>query len=352
MSLPASLTKLQSLVSAGELRMLYIIGVPRSNTTVLGRILGRHLDGAVLEPAVPNTARPLRTYAERILEAFEAARRTSRHEGPIALAVKDISNFLSAPMLDFILTESAHVVFAIREPATQYQSLARRMSMELESPDRYKRSLQTPAESFWMAVHFTRMWPDAWRQAPKRTDGGPRGYRRATASGTDVACWRALTGQFAAASARRRPEEITVIDAGLSRLFPDLAGAELATVAASVRSKEALTAAGVEVAANSMMEASSHWATQAHAADRILPMPPEGESGLPRSELDHWLNQIMRELDPHYVRLFYDPAHRLLQRVHSAAAESAPARNEALEVMLSAANPDEALSRLGALAAA
>jgi hypothetical protein len=352
MSLPASLTKLQSLVSAGELRMLYIIGVPRSNTTVLGRILGRHLDGAVLEPAVPNTARPLRTYAERILEAFETARQTSGRRGPVTLAVKDISNFLGEPMLEFILTASAHIVFAIREPAAQYQSLARRMSMELESPDRYKRSMQTPAESFWMAVHFTRMWPDAWRQAPKRTDGGPRGYRRATASGTDVACWRALTRQFDAAATARKPDEITVIDAGLSRLFPDLAAAELATIAAGVSSEETLAAAGVEVAANSMMEASSHWATQAHAADRILPMPAKGESGLPRTGLDHWLNQIMRELDPHYVRLFYDPAHRLLQRVRGAAAEPVPARNEALEVLLSAPGPDEALSRLGALAAA
>jgi hypothetical protein len=351
MSLPAALTKLQSLVSAGELRMLYIIGVPRSNTTVLGRILGRHLDGAVLEPAVPNTARPLRTYAARILEAFEAARRTADRHGPVTLAVKDISNFLSAPMLDFIVAASAHIVFAIREPAAQYQSLARRMSMELESPDRLKRSLQTPAESFWMAVHFTRMWPGAWRQAPRRTDGGPRGYRRATASGTDVACWRALTRQFDSVAAARRPDERTVIDAGLSRLFPELAATELASLAAGVSAEETLAAAGVEIAANSMMQESSHWATKAHAADRILPMPERGESGLPRSGLDHWLNQIMRELDPHYVRLFYDPAHRLLRRVRDAA-EPVPVRNEALEVMLKATSPAAALSRLAALAAA
>ncbi len=66
--------RLGQLVRSGELRFVYVLGLARSSSTIVCRLLGARLDGAVYEPATPAALGRRRHFARTILKAYDGAR--------------------------------------------------------------------------------------------------------------------------------------------------------------------------------------------------------------------------------------------------------------------------------------
>ena len=63
--------RLFALVDSGALRFVYVLGMARSSSTILCKLLGASLDGAVYEPATPAKLDRRLHYADTILKAYD-----------------------------------------------------------------------------------------------------------------------------------------------------------------------------------------------------------------------------------------------------------------------------------------
>lgn len=313
------LVELARRVSRGELRLIYVLGVPRANTTVLCRLLGRRVHGAVYEPALPNSAFPSTAYGVKILAAADLVRRQLPAGETAVLAVKDMSALMRPAERDFVLDHSAHVVFAIREPVAQHDSYARQMLMEFSAGNRLRAFLAAPWETTMYGLHFGKRLVAYRRLARERLGVDWQVFRRATSAGANIEFWQELSAHFAMALTRLPVHRISVIDAGLSRLEPEAAEAELDAIAGP-HMPGTRVERPVDYAGHTMMKSASPWAGEAMRAERMLAASPAPRAASPYKDFDSFLPKIAGSLYPIYLDLFFHPTHRLRSRFGSAPA--------------------------------
>ncbi|HWA19648.1 MAG TPA: hypothetical protein VG757_11705 [Devosia sp.] len=304
-----SLETLSGLVAHGDLRLVYVIGIARSNSTVVCRLLGERLDGVVYEPAVPAAPDPLGHYARVIMNAYRKARKT--RTGPVSLVVKDISLFIDESIFRFIARHAAHVVFTIRDPAGAHQSLVRQFGQEFRPLQRADAVINEPFEALWMALSFAAEVPRLARLADSAHPGYGAPWYRQAMGGWTVESWRRLGAQFAALD----PARVTVLDAAEMREAPRIATEALATIA------QALMPAGrtpmIEVAAHSRMYRRSKWAAEARRSTAIKPLASRDDA----APVKDFEAQICGGVAPIYRALLASPTNPLRKRT-----EMAPAR--------------------------
>lgn len=311
------LAELARQVRMGELRLIYVLGVPRANTTVLCRLIGRRLHGAVYEPALPNSAFPSSAYGAKILAAADLVRRQLPVGETAVLAVKDMSALMRPAERNFVLDHAAHLVFAIREPAAQHDSYARQMLMEFSAGNRLRAFLAAPWETTMYGLHFGRRLAAYRRLARERLGVGWQAFRRATAAGANIEFWQELSAHFTMALARVPAHRISVVDAGLSRLKPEAAEAELDSIAGP-HLPDTRVEQPVDYAGHTMMKSASPWAGEAMRAERILAAAPGPRAASPYEDFDSFLPRVAGSLYPIYLDLFFHPTHRLRGRFGSA----------------------------------
>lgn len=314
MTVSSSLTELQQLATGGALRFVYILGVPRANTTVLCRLIGQRLHGAVYEPALPNTAFPAAAYSRKILAAYRAVRASVPRSEPVTLAIKDLSALMTDRQRDFALDLAAHVVFAIREPTLQHASYVRQLLAEFDASNRWKALARTPWETTMYGLHFGRRWPRYRRLSKQRFGIGWSEYRRMTAAGSNLDFWRSLAAHFVEAVRRLPEQRITVIDAGLSRLMPEAAEAQLDEITAAIAPHRRPGQDSLDIAGHSLMRSDSAWAAEAMSAKKLKGFTAPDEVRSPVEDFDEWLPRMAGALYPHYLQMFYHPTHRLRRR--------------------------------------
>ncbi|MEO6396077.1 MAG: hypothetical protein ABIO40_09235 [Devosia sp.] len=302
------LSRLHTLLESGELRLVHVIGVARSNSTLVCRLLGQQLDGAVYEPAVPSSIDPATNFARVILRAYSRARRT--RPVPIVLAVKDISLFLTETQMALIARHAAHVVFTIRDPASAHASLVRQLQHEFNFWQRVDATVRQPFESLWMFISFLHSLPKFANFARTALPGIKMGLYRAGMAGWSLISWDRLMAQFAAID----PTRITVLDAAEMRRQPEAAAAELGRIA------RRLMPAGrqpmIELAAHTRMAPRSKWAAEARASAFIK---PAASAVAPASE--PLIRAIAARADPAYRALLDSAANPLrITPVRAAAA--------------------------------
>ncbi|HUV32130.1 MAG TPA: hypothetical protein VMW31_01045 [Devosiaceae bacterium] len=349
MTVPSSLTELQLLVNAGKLKFVYILGPPRANTTVLCRLLGRRLHGSVYEPAFPNTAFPTAAYGRKILGAYHAVRRRLPDGEPVALAIKDLSALMSGPERDFALDNAARVVFAIREPVLQHSSLVRQLLTEFSSGKHLPAFVKRPWETLMFGWHFGLRWPRYHRLAKQRLGIGWSQYQRMTAAGSNLDSWQVLAEHFAEARRRLPADRIAVIDAGLCRLMPAEAEAELDAIVAPIVPRVEPGAPPLDVAVHSMMNTRSPWVGEALTSQSFKAFRAPAKVKSPIGDFDEWLPEMAGALYPYYTEMFYHPAHRLRRRFID---RPIPVPDEAepyLGHLLAARDAEDAIARARAL---
>jgi hypothetical protein len=294
-----SLKTLSDLIQHGDLRLVYVIGIARSNSTVVCRLLGERLDGVVYEPAVTAAPDPHGHYARVIMSAYRKARKT--RSGPISLVVKDISLFLDDVLFDFVRRHAAHVVFTIRDPASAHESLVRQFAQEFMPLQRVEAVINEPFEALWMAVSFAVEAPRLARLADAAHPGfGLPWYRKAMAGWT-LESWQKLAAQLAALD----PSRVTMLDAREMRRAPTLATDALVAVAAALAPQG--RAPMIEVAAHSRMYRRSKWASEARASTSIKPNSAAMEAAAPGP----FEAQLFGGLEPVYRALLASPANPL-----------------------------------------
>jgi hypothetical protein len=264
-----SLETLDGLISNGDLRLVYVIGIARSNSTVVCRLLGERLDGVVYEPAGPAALDPAGHYARVLMGAYRKARKT--RAGPVTLVVKDISLFLDETLFAFIAKHAAHVVFTIRDPQSAHQSLVRQFAQEFKPLQRVEAVVNEPFEALWMAVNFAVQVPRLSRLADTAHPGFAAPWYRRAMGGWTIESWRRLAAQFAALD----PSRVTVLDAGETRGSPKLATQALAGIAQALMPRGRTPM--IEAAAHSRMYKRSSWAAEARTSTSIKPLASKGE---------------------------------------------------------------------------
>lgn len=210
--------RLTALCGQGHLRFVYVVGVARSNSTVVCKVLGERLDGAVYEPATPNSAHLRNHYAKTILDAYEAARVGKAETEPVLLAIKDLSLFLDAEGLAFVLAHAEHVVFTVRDPLTQFPSLVNQFKHEFSIGQRLDALVRYPVEVCFLGYYAAVLGAGFVADAA-RTFGFSLGKSLLlTVAGWNLKSWRNVTAQFEAALARLGPDRVSVLDAGLMQI--------------------------------------------------------------------------------------------------------------------------------------
>lgn len=261
----APLGRLTRLVASGELRFVYVIGVARSSSTIVCRMLGAALDGAVYEPATPAAFDRQGHFARTILRAYDRARRQIGHGRPVTLAIKDLSLFLDDPAFLAVVAQAAHVVFTVRHPRAQQASLSRQLAQEFAQLQRIDAVVRHPFEALWMACSFLsygrRFVRDAAAQLGRTTGGMPR----LAMAGWNLQSWRNMEAQIAALAA----VPMTILDADHLRHDPGATEALLAGIAAGIAPAGPRTS--VEISAHSRMLPRSRWAAEALSSRRIMP---------------------------------------------------------------------------------
>lgn len=336
------MAEINSLAESGELRLVYVLGVPRSNSTVVCRLIGEELDGTIYEPAMPSSADPLRHYARLIRRAYDVAR--ARAGGRrVVLAVKDLDGFVTDEMFEFILNAADHVVFTIRDPAAQYPSLSRQFVEEFSPLYRIRSTLRHPIEQNFFLWHMIRWMPRFWRMTREELGAGEN-MLRAGAAGFNYASWRDQARHIEGVRRALGDSRSTILDAGLSRLFPQETNEELADIAKQFAAGP--PAAATEIAGHSRMERNSHWADEARAGGKLKPL---GRSdGKPFTDPDaiEFARRVSATLYPQYLKTFYDPLHRQLRLARKQGlTDRAP---KGLRLLVDAGNPAEASRRLEA----
>lgn len=260
--------RLEALVDSGQLRFVYVLGLARSSSTIICRLLGEALDGAVFEPATPAAFNRRTHYARTILRAYDRARAAIGSDRPVSLAIKDLTLFLDDPQFEAIVARAAHVVFTIREPAAQQASLARQLKHEFSPLQRIDAVVRHPFEALWMACYFL-----AYGRRFVREASDLLGYRftrlpRLAMAGWNLASYRNLERQLAA----REASSISVLDADALRRDPQRAQALLTAIAARIA--PAGTRTSIEIAGHSRMLPRSKWAAEALASHAITAAAP------------------------------------------------------------------------------
>jgi hypothetical protein len=267
--------RLRNLAASGELRFVYIIGVARSNSTIVCRMLGEQLDGAVYEPATPCSASPPRHFAEVILKAYRRARRKVPAGQPVALAIKDLSLFVDDDILAFVTSYAKHIVFTVREPRAQHASLSRQLYQEFAPMQRVDAVVRHPFEAFWMAWYFLVLGRRYVATAVEQFGRSAGRLHRLAIAGWNLTSWRNIAHQFQA----NHKTPVTVFDATQMRRDPNAAMLAMGAIAANT--KTANGSALIEVAGHSRMLRRSKWAAEALSSAAIKPLAtPEREPNL------------------------------------------------------------------------
>jgi hypothetical protein len=269
-------TRLADLI-AGQLRFVYVLGLARSGSTIVCRMLGAALDGAVYEPATPARLDRGRHYAGTILRAYDEARGQIGSDRPVALAIKDLSLFIDDRSFVATLAKAAHVVVTVREPAAQQASLKALLAHEFSPWQRIEIIFRYPYEALGMAWYFLVYGRDFVREASSRFGFGLLKIHRLAMAGWNLLSWRNLEAQLAALG----DVPVSVLDADAMRLRPADTEAELRRIASSIAPADAQ--AQVEIAGHCRMLQHSKWAAEAlsstgiKAADgeRRKPPPPD-----------------------------------------------------------------------------
>lgn len=344
------LERLTSLVTEGRLRFVYVVGVARSNSTVVVRMLGERLDGAVYEPTTPNSGNVRKHHAQTILDAYDAARRELPEPQPVLLAIKDLSLFLDDATYDFILAHAEHIVVTVRDPLMQHASLVRQFKHEFSLGQRADALIRYPVEVSFLTYYLFKLGARFLATASRRFGFAPTRLHRLLMAGWNLTSWEAVERQHDEAVRRLGPSRVTVLDAGLMRLLPDAATAALEAIAASLRDGRPPSAHPVEVAGHSRMFADSEWAKEARASDHIKPLAAGAAPKRPRDAFDE---ALLAAFYPHYGALFYGSSNRLLplaagqrgtpgseQMAHLLASDTAEAALGALRESRSGGRPE------------
>lgn len=252
---PAS--RLADLIEAGQLRFVYVVGLARSGSTIVCRVLGAALDGAVYEPATPARLDRGRHYAETILKAYDEARSQIGGDRPVALAIKDLSLFVDDPNFVATMRKASHVVVTVREPAAQQASLKALLAHEFSPWQRIEIIFRHPYEALGMAWYFLVYGRDFVREASSLFGFGFLKLHRLAMAGWNLRSWRNLDAQLAGLG----EVPVSVLDADAMRLRPAETEAELRRIARGIAptGKPAL----VEVAGHCRMLQRSKWAAEA-----------------------------------------------------------------------------------------
>ncbi len=285
--------RLSRLVESGQLRFVYVIGVARSSSTILCKMLGAALDGAVYEPATPAAFNRQRHFAATILKAYDRARRQIGPGRPVALAIKDLSLFVDDPAFVSIMTRAAHVVFSIRHPVAQQASLKRQLAQEFSPLQRVDAVLRYPFEALWMAWYFLIYGRRFVREASALLGYAFVRLPRLAMAGWNLESWRNMEAQIEALGA----VPITVLDADELRRNPQATETLLAAIAASIAPAGQRSA--IEVPGHSRMLPRSKWAAEALASDGIKP----AESPTPVPSPDSFDTTLLAVTEAAYGRV-------------------------------------------------
>jgi hypothetical protein len=287
---------LSRLVTTGALNFVYVIGVARSNSTLVCRILGAQLDGAVYEPAMPVALAPPRQWAAVIVSAYEQARLSRAATGPVMLAIKDLSLFVDAEAFRLIAAHAAHIVFTIRDPVSQYISLKQQFRHEFTLAQRLDALFHYPAEVGWLTVLLFRLGPGMVREAARVCGLSLADIPELAVAGWNLRSWSAIARQFEAVAAADRGGRVTVIDAGRMRARPEAAMAVLNGLAGDLAGGR--RGSSLEIAGHSRMLPRSRWAAEALSSMTIKPAAEAGPA-TPSPialRLDAVVNPIYRRL--------------------------------------------------------
>lgn len=291
--------ELEHLAGSGALRLAYVIGVARSNSTLVARLLGRGCDAIVYEPALPASPRGRAHYAQTLLQAYGRARGAAG-DRPVTLVVKDLSLFLDAGMIDFIDRHAQQVVFTIREPEDQHASLVRQFAQEFSIPQRIDAVIRHPLEVAVFLFQLLRLGPMYGGIARAVLPPGTMGPAGRAMAGWNILSWRRLAAQVERLSAQ--PGRCTIFDAAQMRVAPEIATASLNQIAS--RFSPAQPGQPIEIAAHSRMRPRSAWAKEALGSDRIKPAT-NGPAPRPLPEA------LLNEIEPIYRRLLDSPLNPL-----------------------------------------
>ncbi|HZY68438.1 MAG TPA: hypothetical protein VFE52_07615 [Devosia sp.] len=254
--------RLGRLVETGELKFVYVLGLARSSSTIVCRMLGTALDGAVFEPATPVSPDRRGHYARTILRAFGKARKAIGSDRPVSLAIKDLSLFLDDPLFLETAAAASHVVFTVREPVAQYASLRRQLAGEFAFAQRVDAVLRHPFEALWMAWYFVLCGRSFIAETRAALPGTTAPLHRLATAGWNLRSFVNMERQI-----EKLGVPATVLDAGWLRQDPAGAEALLRRIAAPIARRG--RRADVEVPGHSRMLPRSRWAAEALASRHI-----------------------------------------------------------------------------------
>ena len=299
---------LERLARDGDIRLGYVIGPARTNSTVVARLFGRHADAVIYEPALPVSPIGREHYARTLLAAYRRLRRQVVGR-PVDLVVKDLSLFVDPGMLDFIDEHAARVVVTIREPAAQHASLVRQMRHEFSIPQRIDALMRYPVEVTMLLLAWIRLGPQFGRTAKRVLGPGVMGPAGRAIAGWNIESWQKLEAQLQRLSCRT--DRCTILDASQMRQAPDAAAAVLDDLAQQMGFCSKGTP--LEIAAHSRMRPRSAWAQQALRSVRIEP-----QSKLP-TPVPPLPAPLTAALAPIYRQLLADPRNPLAGLDHATA---------------------------------
>ncbi len=263
--------RLKGLTASGQLRFVYVIGVARSNSTVICRMLGARLDGAVYEPAMPSSPNPERHFSRTILKAYDHARRKVPEGQPVVLAIKDIALFITEPVLGFIRAHAEHVVLTIRDPASQHASLVNQFKREFSIRHRVVAFWRHPVEVMTMGFDLmgrSKGFIAAMKELVGLDRVRPLDIAQLVVGGWNLESWRSIGRQARQLGGPSGPG-VTVLDAALMRQQPAETMMALEAIATAIR--PAGTASTLEVAGHSRMRTDSTWVAEARTSSGIKP---------------------------------------------------------------------------------
>ncbi|WP_035872521.1 hypothetical protein [Cucumibacter marinus] len=315
MDVSTSITDLQSLVTSGRLRIAYVLAVPRSNSTLVCRLLGARLDGAVYEPAMPNSRDPMEHYGRTILTAYEQARARIEEDRPVTLVVKDLDGFIEQGHLDFIAENAHEVIFTIRDPGPQHLSLVNQFIHEFSPLQRLYAHTRYPVEHFWFTIHTLSWVKRYWRLAGRELGNIWRHPWRAAVAGFNFSSWRNQSNHLETLRERLGKDRITIFDAGVMRLMPKETEQMIDDIAHRLSNHAHPPGEILEVAGHSRMKRGSKWAAEARSAHAVKPFRPDRQ-GVGRARPNAYALAVADALYPQYLDTFFDPAHTQRRIAH------------------------------------
>lgn len=302
--------RLAALCDSGTLRFVYVVGVARSNSTVVCRVLGQELDGAVYEPATPVAMHLRNHHARVILKAYDAARAGKPGSALVLLAIKDLSLFLDDETFAFVLKYAAHVVFTVRDPLTQYPSLVTQFKTEFGIRNRVDALVRWPLETCLFGYYMLTLGAGYVARAARRFGVQFSKALQLPIVGWNLTSWGNIVRQFDRAQETLGGDRITVLDAGLMRLMPDAATAALREIAQALKGGQGRTATPVELAGHSRMFPDSAWAGEARHSNAIKPL---SSATAPRRPKDAFEEKLLGAFYPDFGHLFFSRSNRLLE---------------------------------------